>query len=255
MDERAFTGALLSQLAGSARSGQEGAAPPPAPDRGGEGPRILVAADGPEREAVGVLQEACALRRFGFEIEVLARRETAQRLRRCAPTGTVADAAAPLREDVWTGLHAVLAVPTQDLLARMALGLQDAPLSQLVLGALWRGIPVCMDFSCAQACGGVPCASPALAALYDGYARQLTLWGARAVVPGEYLAALRPGAPAPAAGSPPARSDGRRRVVTRGDVLSHAPREGVWTLPGDAMITALARDTARKQGLILQKEA
>lgn len=280
MDKRAFTGTLLSQLAdqiagGSAPSAPPApsvspsvlvsTAPPPSPGR-----RVLVVTDLPEGEAIGVLQEAYALRRFGLRVEAMIPADAMTRLARYAQPGTLLDLQTPPAPQVWEGLETVLAVPSQDLLARMALGLQDRPAAGLILQALWRGTPVWMDFSCTSYSGGMECANPAMAAFYQGYAAQLRTLGARPVAPGEYLIALRgqgsapqmqappAAAPVPPAEAPPAAApapvSGPRVVITRQDLLSRTPDDGVWLVPAGALVTPLARDTAKKLGLELRPE-
>lgn len=281
MDKRAFTGTLLSQLADQiAGSPGLSAAPPPsvspsapastAPLPPSPGRRVLVVTDLPEGEAIGVLQEAYALRRFGLHVEAMIPADAIARLARYAQPGTLLDLQTPPAPQVWEGLEAVLAVPSQDLLARMALGLQDRPAAGLILQAIWRGTPVWMDFSCTSYSGGMECANPAMAAFYESYAAQLRTLGVRPVAPGEYLIALRgqstapqiqappAAAPIPPAEVPPAAASapvsGPRVVITRQDLLSRTPTDGIWPVPAGALVTPLARDTAKKLGLELRPE-
>ena len=307
MDKRAFTGSLLSQLAGrfagspqaAGYSTPGGAAPPPAPAASGmpvapgapapqahpwvwpapsaqvppappASPaerRVLVVSDLPGREAISVLQEAYALRRFGFRVEAMIPADAMSALARYAQPGTLLDAGAPPAGEIWGGLDTVLAVPSQDLLSRLALGLQDRPSAWLVLQALWRGIPVWMDFSCTVQSGGAACANPALAAFYEGYAAQLRALGVRPVAPGEYLITLRGHGDMPEvlasgeAGSKPSNPEGalppavgHRAVITQQDLLRQMPSGGVWAVPPGALVTPLARDTAKKLGVELRTQ-
>lgn len=217
-------------------------------------PRILAATDLAAAEAIPIWQEAAALRRFGFMVPVMASREVGRQLSGFAPPERIYPTEEPLPGGIWTGLTAILVVPSQDLLARIALGLQDHTAAALVLQGLWRGLPVYADFSC-TACGGVLCANPALKALYCGYRDALTSLGVRRVEPGEYLTALRGAAlsghvpdrePPPSAG---------RRTVTQADILAYNPQAAEWVLPHGTIITHLARDAARRRGLALRVES
>ena len=229
MDNRAFAEHLLAQLSG----GRDGT---PA------GARILIAAALPPAQAIPVLQEAAGLLRFGRRLQMLVTADTAARLQ--SPLLTTSAPAC------WEGIEAVLAAPDQNQLAHMALGLQDCAAAQAVLQALWRGVPVYLDLSCAAQCGGLTCASPALQALYDGYAARVLQMGARRVLPGAYLAALQP--QPDAAPEPPAKG---RMVVTGSDVRARDAQGGVWELPADAIITPAARDLAKKRGLRLERRS
>ena len=274
MDKRAFTGSLLSQLASHGggmplpcdQAARTGSAYPPAVPAPPPARRVLVVSDLPEQDAVSVLQEAYALRRFGFRVEAMVPAPAVARLARYAQPGTLLDADAPADPRVWDGLDAVLAVPSQDLLARLALGLQDRPGSWLILQALWRGVRVWMDFSCITPSADIPCANPAMAAFYEGYAGQLRALGVHPVAPGEYLIALREQGglspredvsgqiQMPRTAPPPAQASTSRVVITQQDVLAHTPSQGVWFLPAGALVTPLARDTAKKLGLELCPE-
>ena len=253
MDNRDFTMRLLGQLARGPAGGQPQG---PGPDPGGESrSAVLIAADLPAEEAVPVVLVAGALRRFGFRLTVRAGAVAAERIGGLLPPGGLLDAAVPLPRGIWERTSAVLAVPSRDLLVRMSLGLQDKPAAEAVLESLWRGLPVYMDFSCA--CPARPSgASAALAELYDGCARRLRDMGARQVLPGEYIAALRrePGAGRTAGAEAGGERSLRRMVVTRSDVLARDAGGGVWHLPADAIITSLARDAAKKAGLVLARD-
>jgi hypothetical protein len=162
---------------------------------------------------------------------------------------------------------------SQDLLARLALGLQDTPAANAVLRGMWRGADTYVDLS--RDAG--PCENAALGAMYASYADRLRDMGAKPLVPGQYLAAilgsrgdllkLKPSGPEPKPPSPE-DSEGRTKkiVITEKDVLAfwgsknleredqkEGEREREWVLPRNALVTALAKEAAEKRKIVLRK--
>ncbi|MEL7609616.1 MAG: hypothetical protein AAGU74_08930 [Bacillota bacterium] len=274
MDKREFTRQLLQEISMRQGGGSSPGAVFPAAPRAaqpvgktslsgssgsaGDAPRLLVVADLPAQEALPALRELYALNRFGCRVDLIARAEALGQANKFASAGNRYGADAPFCPEALTSVRAVIVLPSQDLLARAALGLQDTPAAAAVLLALWRGIDVYMDFERALGVGGQTSRSAALAALYGAYADKLRAMGVKPLS-GQYLAAmLDAGIHAPQASTAPDAASGcpqeraKRAVITRKDVLAYGgPRE--WMLPPNAVVTALAKEAAQKRDLVLTR--
>ena len=223
MDKRTFTLQLLAEVSGNP-SRVKGSAPQPSPakHRGKTMricPKLLVLSDAGNAAA---LQEAETLRKCGYAVQ------------------TCTDPMAPMPESP----DLVVVIPSPSLTAEIALGLQTRPMAAAVLQALWKGTPVWADFS---ALAGS--ASPALQALYAGYADRLREFGVKEIFPGHYDGAAAQTFPEAAAS--PAAPAGQRTVITAGDILSFAGKH--LEVPENAVITPLARETANKRGVVIEK--
>ena len=220
-----FTLQVLAEVSGKPSAGK-GSLPqnPAAPARGKVMricPKLLVLSDTGNDAA---LQEAQALRRCGFTM--------------CTLTDPAASA--PDAPDL------VAAIPSAGLVSELALGLEVRPMAAAILAALRSGKPVYMDFSALK-----DCASPALAALYAGYADRLREFGVTEIFPGHYEAVVAKKSDAPEETVSRPAAGGGRTVITAQDVLSFTGSS--WQVPEDAIITPLARDTARKRGVVIEK--
>jgi hypothetical protein len=223
-------------------------------------PRILVVVDLLEKDALQVLRELSSLRRFGFQVDALAEAGILPHLKERASFGNVYDAARPLSAevlaDIFASLRAVIVVSSQDLLARLALGLQDKPAATVVLQGLWRGVDVYMDLEGAASVRGVPCRNAALGKLYASYGDALRGMGVKPVSP-PYLTAMldrRQELLRDAQRGAQEAGFSKRIVVTEKDVLAFDAGSRQWILPGDAVVTSLAKDAAEKRGLLLKKD-
>lgn len=245
MEPREFTRQLLARLASPCP-----AAPAAGRKEPPEGPWILMVTDRAAEDALPAWREAAALRSLKISLALLAERDTAQILTQAAPPDHILPPEEPLPGGIQTGLKAVLAAPSRELLVRTALGLGDRPASEAVLQGLWRGLPVYMDFSCVTHSGGTPCASPALGSLYRRYMEQLIALGVRPARPG--TAALAEDIRRRIDAHPPAPAG--RRVVTQRDVMDVDPVAAEWVLPRGTIVTHLARDAAKRRGLLLRVE-
>ena len=218
MDKRTFTLQMLAEVSGNP-SRVKGSAPQKPPAQRGKQlricPKLLVLSDA---ENAAALQEAESLRKLGYAVQVL----------------TDPMAAAPESPDL------VVVIPSPSLTAEIALGLQTRPMAAAVLQALWKGTPVWADFSALAGC-----ASPALQALYAGYADRLREFGAKEIFPGHYDGTAAQTNPSPK------QPSGQRTVVTERDVLSFAGTR--LEVPEDAIITPLARDCAKRRGVVIEK--
>lgn len=184
-------------------------------------PKLLVLSDLEEETA---LQEAEALRRGGYTLSSI----------------TDPMAVMPDSPDL------IVAIPSPGLVAEMAMGLQSRPMAAAILGALWNGIPVYMDFSVLEGC-----ASPALQTLYAGYADRMREFGVKEIFPGHYEAGLVQERTAPKQSAVAAVAGVRRMVITEQDVLAYSGT--CWQVPENTIITPLAWDSARKRGLVIEK--
>ena len=164
------------------------------------------------------------------------------------------------------GADCLVAVLDRGAAAKICLGLQDDLGSRIILEGLWRGKDVYADL--------VGLLEPqtgreALKALYQGYVETLVRFGVQGIRRGSYVSALleRSGVrnpPEPNANIdtdintdintvPPASEEsrpvlGQRLVVTGRDVLEHASGTE-WRLPPGAIVTDIARETARRMGV------
>ena len=247
MEPREFTRQLLARLAGPCPAGT-------APGRRQipGGAWLLLVTDLAAEDARPVWREAAALRRPDLSLAVMAERGVGERLLRTAAPDCIFPLEEPLPGGIRTGLKAILAVPSRDLLIRLALGLGDRPAADLILRGIWRGLPVYMDFSRAAHSGWTPCASPALEALYRRYADQLIALGVRPAAPGTCRNELR--GDVRSGPDVPLSAPVGRRVVTQSDVLKREPAAGEWVLPWGTIVTHLARDAAKQRGLLLRVE-
>lgn len=246
MEPREFTRQLLARLAGPC---------PAAPAAGRtafpEGPWILMVTDLAAADALPLWREAAALRNLSLSLAVLAEGDAGQRLMQAAVPDRILSPEESLPGEIRAGLKAVLAAPSRDLLVRAALGLGDRPVAEVVLQGLWQGLPVYMDFSCVLRSGGTPCASPALDALYRRYMEHLIALGVKPVNPGDRLTALAEDIRPRPDTHPPAPAG--RRVVTQRDVLD-LESAAEWVLPRGTIVTHLARDAAKRRGMLLRVE-
>ena len=164
------------------------------------------------------------------------------------------------------GADCLVAVLDRGAAAKICLGLQDDFGSRIILEGLWRGMDVYADLA------GLlepRTGNEALRALYGGYAETLVRFGVQGIRRGSYVSALleRSGVrnpPEPNANInanintdintvPPASEEsrpvlGQRLVVTGRDVLEHASGTE-WRLPPGAIVTDVARETARRMGV------
>lgn len=290
-----------------------------APGSRGGGRRFVLVADAPGRAALPLIREAHSLRRYGCTVDCIVRPELVDTLGRYQGFGTVARTDQDIPERFLDGVTAVWAVPSRDLLARMALGLEDSAGAAVLIEALLRGIPVYMDMDRLADPGGDAARDSRPGGyfrdLYARYAASARDMGVLPVSGGRYTAALldsgllavpdhtdqpaadrasnrasdpgvNPGSnpgqsrrlvpaslswllpeggrktvqPVPGVQVPPgeARAD-FRSVITERDVLARlgggtVPANSEWIVPHDALITPLARDTARQKGLVIRKD-
>lgn len=160
------------------------------------------------------------------------------------------------------GADCLVAVLDRGAAAKICLGLQDDLGSRIILEGLWRGMDVYADLA------GLlepKTGREALRALYQGYVETLVRFGVQGIRRGSYVSALleRSGVRNPPEPNnninanintvPPASEGsrpvlGQRLVVTGRDVLEHASG-AEWRLPPGAIVTDIARETARRMGV------
>jgi len=164
------------------------------------------------------------------------------------------------------GADCLVAVLDRGAAAKICLGLQDNLGSRIILEGLWRGMDVYADLA------GLlepKTGREALRALYQGYVETLVRFGVQGIRRGSYVSALleRSGVRNPPEPNnninaninanintvPPASEGsrpvlGQRLVVTGRDVLEHASG-AEWRLPPGAIVTDIARETARRMGV------
>ena len=251
----------------------------------GSGPRgvsssVSSGRDAPER-VVAVLSAAGAGRRALAELSVLLRlgcsldvvsspglRTSRGLAARCG----FYDISGEMPDGLLEGADCLVAVLDRGAAAKICLGLQDDLGSRIILEGLWRGKDVYADLA------GLlepQTGREALKALYQGYAETLSRFGVQGIRRGSYVSALLERSKARNRTEPntntnvtintintnvnanidtvPASEEprpvlGQRLVVTGRDVLEHASGTE-WRLPPGAIVTDVARETARRLGV------
>lgn len=249
----------------------------------GSGPRgvsssVSSGRDAPER-VVAVLSVAGAGRRALAELSVLLRlgcsldvvsapglRTSRGLAARCG----FYDISGEMPDGLLEGADCLVAVLDRGAAAKICLGLQDDLGSRIILEGLWRGKDVYADLA------GLlepQTGREALKALYQGYVETLVRFGVQGIRRGSYVSALleRSGVRNPPepntnvtintintnvnanidtvpASEGPRPVLGQRLVVTGRDVLEHASGTE-WRLPPGAIVTDIARETARRMGV------
>ena len=214
------------------------------------------------------LAELSVLLRFGCSLDVVSSpglRASRGLAVRCG----FYDISGEMPDGFLDGADCLVAVLDRGAAAKVCLGLQDDFGSRIILEGLWQGMDVYADLD------GLlepKTGNEALRALYQGYAETLVRFGVQGIRRGSYVSALleqsgvrnplEPNAntnikinnninaninTVPVAAEPkPAL--GQRLVVTGRDVLEHASW-AEWRLPPGAIVTDIARETARRMGV------
>lgn len=240
----------------------------------GVSPSVSSGRDAPER-VVAVLSAAGAGRQALAELSVLLRlgcsldvvsspglRTSRGLAARCG----FYDISGEMPDGFLDGADCLVAVLDRGAAAKICLGLQDDLGSRIILEGLWRGMDVYADLA------GLlepKTGREALRALYQGYVETLVRFGVQGIRRGSYVSALleRSGVRNPPEPNnninaninanintvPPASEGsrpvlGQRLVVTGRDVLEHASG-AEWRLPPGAIVTDIARETARRMGV------
>ena len=251
----------------------------------GSGPRgvsssVSSGRDAPER-VVAVLSAAGAGRRALAELSVLLRlgcsldvvsapglRTSRGLAARCG----FYDISGEMPDGLLEGADCLVAVLDRGAAAKICLGLQDDLGSRIILEGLWRGKDVYADLA------GLlepQTGREALKALYQGYVETLVRFGVQGIRRGSYVSALLERSRAGnrtelntntnvtintintnvnanidtvPASEGPRPVLGQRLVVTGRDVLEHASGTE-WRLPPGAIVTDIARETARRMGV------
>lgn len=237
----------------------------------GVSPSVSSGRDAPER-VVAVLSAAGAGRQALAELSVLLRLGCSldvvsspglRTSRGLAAKCGFYDISGEMPDGFLDGADCLVAVLDRGAAARICLGLQDDFGARIILEGLWRGMDVYADLA------GLlepRTGNEALRALYGGYAETLSRFGVQGIRRGSYVSALlersrarnrtepepNPGLdlnpdPVPAVENPEPVS-GQRLVVTGRDVLEHASGTE-WRLPPGAIVTDIARETARRLGV------
>ena len=246
----------------------------------GVSPSVSSGRDAPER-VVAVLSAAGAGRRALAELSVLLRlgcsldvvsspglRTSRGLAARCG----FYDISGEMPDGLLEGADCLVAVLDRGAAAKICLGLQDDLGSRIILEGLWRGKDVYADLA------GLlepQTGREALKALYQGYVETLVRFGVQGIRRGSYVSALLERSRARNRTEPNTNTNvtintintnvnanidtvpasegprpvlGQRLIVTGRDVLEHAPGTE-WRLPPGAIVTDIARETARRMGV------
>jgi hypothetical protein len=228
-------------------------------------PSVFAVSDLPVEEALPFFRALRPLTRFGYPIAALA----SSRVFACLKWKP--QHAYCLEDDVMSRIRPtwnyVAAACSQDLLAHLALGLQNTVCAKLILQAVWHGANIYMNLDRAEVVNGITSKNNALKELYAVYAEKLSNMGIKPVQSGKYLAALldelakmedRPskkdlGNEAKPEDLRVSETPQKKMVVTQKDILSFKGKNTIWDLPRDAIITSLAADAAKGAGIVLRK--
>lgn len=246
----------------------------------GVSPSVSSGRDAPER-VVAVLSAAGAGRQALAELSVLLRlgcsldvvsspglRTSRGLAARCG----FYDISGEMPDGLLEGADCLVAVLDRGAAAKICLGLQDDLGSRIILEGLWRGKDVYADLA------GLlepQTGREALKALYQGYVETLVRFGVQGIRRGSYVSALLERSRAGnrtelntntnvtintintnvnanidtvPASEGPRPVLGQRLVVTGRDILEHASGTE-WRLPPGAIVTDIARETARRMGV------
>lgn len=221
--------------------------------------KILLVADLPPKEVIPIIQESIGVCRFEFALEALVRAEAVPVIRRILPAIHLRELEKPDCDYDPEEICAVLAAVTQDMNARLALGIQDKKSAEIILQSLWLGIPVFMDFSVPRILKGKACANKNLELLYERYKEDVKKLGAKEILPGEYLVTIKReflgGSKESAEEAEEAlvQSEGRAFITCK-DIMKAADSRMELEIPQNAVITAYARDMAEKKGITLRRK-
>ena len=246
----------------------------------GVSPSVSSGRDAPERvvavlSAAGTGRQALAelsvLLRLGCSLDVVSApglRTSRGLAARCG----FYDISGEMPDGLLEGADCLVAVLDRGAAAKICLGLQDDLGSRIILEGLWRGKDVYADLA------GLlepQTGREALKALYQGYVETLVRFGVQGIRRGSYVSALLERSRAGnrtelntntnvtintintnvnanidtvPASEEPRPVLGRRLVVTGRDVLEHASGTE-WRLPPGAIVTDVARETARRLGV------
>lgn len=248
----------------------------------GVSPSVSSGRDAPERvvavlSVTGVgrgrqaLAELSVLLRLGCSLDVVSSpglRTSRGLAARCG----FYDISGEMPDGLLEGADCLVAVLDRGAAAKICLGLQDDLGSRIILEGLWRGKDVYADLA------GLlepQTGREALRALYQGYVETLVRFGVQGIRRGSYVSALLERSKARNRTEPntntnvtintintnvnanidtvPASEEprpvlGQRLVVTGRDVLEHASGTE-WRLPPGAIVTDIARETARRMGV------
>lgn len=257
---------ILEQMSGSGPRGVSSSV-----SSGRDAPERVVAvlsAAGAGRQA---LAELSVLLRLGCSLDVVSSpglRTSRGLAARCG----FYDISGDMPDGLLEGADCLVAVLDRGAAAKICLGLQDDLGSRIILEGLWRGKDVYADLA------GLlepQTGREALRALYQGYVETLVRFGVQGIRRGSYVSALLERSRARNRTEPntntnvtintintnvnanidtvPASEEprpvlGQRLVVTGRDVLEHASGTE-WRLPPGAIVTDIARETARRMGV------
>lgn len=257
---------ILEQMSGSGPRGVSSSV-----SSGRDAPERVVAvlsAAGAGRQA---LAELSVLLRLGCSLDVVSApglRTSRGLAARCG----FYDISGEMPDGLLEGADCLVAVLDRGAAAKICLGLQDDLGSRIILEGLWRGKDVYADLA------GLlepQTGREALKALYQGYVETLVRFGVQGIRRGSYVSALLERSRAGnrtelntntnvtintintnvnanidtvPASEGPRPVLGQRLVVTGRDVLEHASGTE-WRLPPGAIVTDIARETARRMGV------
>jgi hypothetical protein len=229
-------------------------------------PSVFAVTDLPVEEALPFFRTLRPLTRFGYHVMAAASSRVITCLK-WKPQYTYCledDVASRVCRSTWS--H-VAAACSQDLLVRLALGLQDTVCAKLILQAIWYGANIYMNLDCAETMNGVTSKNNTLGELHAAYAEKLRNMGIKPVRNRKYLTALldelvttngnlsqeNSAKETKLEDLPVPEKQQKKIVVTQKDILSFKGENTIWDLPHDAIITSLAAEAAKVAGIVLRK--
>lgn len=221
----------------------------------GECAHVLVAADHSAPSAIQVVREAVSIGRFGYRVDVLADTALADKLRRYVPARSLCITDSLPDCGAFYKARAFVVSASPSILAKVSMGFEDGLSAQAALWALWHGIAVYMDLTCAgKAPDGSPCHNDALRALCGDRKEKLLTLGVKHAARGEVLPALLALLGQDAISSVPAETasqQDKRVFITAKDVMAYGGG-AEWMLPANTVLTDAAKDAAARRNIIFR---
>ncbi|SFI02400.1 hypothetical protein SAMN05192551_105170 [Tindallia magadiensis] len=175
---------------------------------------------------------------FSSNAEALS--NTKEILKKIQPVRTLSRNITELKDYPMDDLSAVLSLNmTHNTASKLTLGIQDGLIPILLWHALWKGIPVYMDFSALKSYHGEPTVNPMLAQMTEDTIQKLKKMGIAALETYQKKQENRillPGKPVDS------------KVLTEKDILAMAPGTTI-EIPAKTIVTALAKDTAKARSI------
>jgi len=221
-------------------------------------PQILGVLCVPAKRAQQARRELLSLRRFGYDVKIIAPND---RFPRESPEISAPRHAEDYGESVFSeNVTVLVAVLDQGTAAKAALGLQDNAALEVILHCLWRGIKTFVDLTEVRLPYGQISRNEKLEQIYGTYSDVLRNLGAIEIEQKHYASTILAYEKEKAQNlfldkaqdRPIPLSSKKRAILTERDVQSLKGMATELILPQNAIITSLAREAAEKLHIALK---